>query len=101
MAKKSKKPLIPEEVAEQSKKGWKAVTVPKADVSPGDAPDAVAPELDVSKKRYGMAVQGMKKPAKTQGNSFLVPLEPPAATDTRAGRKVSVIRDGKKIGDQG
>ena len=101
MAKKSKRSLTPEEVAEKSKKGWKAITVPQADVSPGDAPDAVAPELGVLKKRYGMANRDIKKKAKKLSDMQMVIVQPPAATDTRAGRKVVLVEDGKNVGEQG
>ncbi len=101
MAKKSSRPRTPEEIAEESKKGWKAVTVPPADMSPGDAPDAVVPELEALKKRYGMAVRGKKKEVKKPSEMHMVILQPPGGTDTRAGRKVVLVEGGKKVGEQG
>jgi len=48
-----------------------------------------------------MAVRGMKKQAKKGGEISIVVVEPAADSDTRAGRKVVLVRDGKKIGEQG
>jgi hypothetical protein len=106
MTQKSKRLLKPEEVAEQSKKGWKSVTIPPADMSPGDAPDAVAPELDIMKKRYSLTEaegKGLKKKiaAKKPVNTHMVVIQPPDDADTRVGRKVVVVEDGEKIGEQG
>jgi hypothetical protein len=101
MAKKPKGSLTPKEVAEKSKKGWKAVAVPPSDVAPGDAPDAVAPELEELKKRYRMDVRDIKKQAKGPSEMHMVTVQPPEDTDTRAGHKVVLVEKGKKVGEQG
>jgi hypothetical protein len=101
MPKKVKRALTPEQVAEQYRKTWKAVTIPPSDMSPGDAPDAVSPELNTLKKRYKMTVKQPVQKTKKPDKMKMVIMEPKETADTRITRKTVLVKDGKVVGEQG
>ncbi len=107
MPKKVKDRPTPEQAAERANPGWRAVTPAVADVSRATAPDESAPELEQLRQKY----LGITSPARVRKASAktvkpedlsMVVMEPITPSDTRVGRKVTIMnRRGKKIGEQG
>ncbi len=106
---KQRQAMSPEKVAERGKPNWKAIGRVAVDRVAGSPPDASSPELAHLRRKYLGALASSDSPTSAspatrirKGNDVaMIVMEPKQAADTRPGRKVVIVDQGKIIGEQG
>ncbi len=95
------KPLTAAQVIARDMPGYRIVKrsmIPAQQVAP---PDAVSPDLDEIRRRYGLAVEASLNMEKSPTNTSGIVLVEPKVSSSAAGPKAVVISSGRIIGRQG
>jgi hypothetical protein len=88
------------QIAEKAKPNMRVVQVIPQQEEAQAAPDAIAPEVEAARRKYGFKAATSAKPAK---DLHMVVMEPKQTTDARvAPNKLTlIVDDDKVVGEQG